>query len=96
VLESALDGEGGGGEHDGGDGFEDQFGEQFGDIDGGGLDEGVAGLRADAGPSTKCASVSAAVETAFEPVDGVGGVRFDEEFELSAKAGYALALRRRF
>ena len=39
VLEAALHGERGGGEHDGGDGFEDQLAQQLRDIDGRGLQE---------------------------------------------------------
>ena len=47
MFEAALHGEGGGGEHDGGDGFEDEFVEQFGYVDGSGLKESVPVLRTD-------------------------------------------------
>jgi hypothetical protein len=43
VLEAALNGEGGGGEDDGGDLFEDASAEELGDVDGRGLEKCTAG-----------------------------------------------------
>ena len=40
MLKAALHGERGGGEDDGGDGFEDELAEELGDVDGRGLDLG--------------------------------------------------------
>ncbi len=46
VLEATLHGERGGGEDDGGDGFEDQFAQEFRDIDGRGLEKCRSGSGA--------------------------------------------------
>ena len=89
VVEACLGGygEGGGGEDDGGVVVEEGGGEEFGDVDGGGLEVGVEG-------GVGCAAgevADSAGGAALDPEDGVGVGGFEEEVEVGADVGGALA-----
>ena len=80
-------GEGGGGEDDGGVGVEEGGLEELGDVDGGGLEVGVEGcVGCGAGEVADSAGGSA-----FDPEDGVAVGGFEEEVEVGADVGGALA-----
>ena len=89
VLRS--DGERGGGEDDAGVVGEEGFGEQGGDVDGGGEEVGAEGLRGVRVAGVAGGVAEAAGGAAFDPEDGVGVGGFEEEFQVVANVGGALA-----
>src|SRR6185312_95670 len=75
--------------------LEDPLVKEFGNVDGRGLQEGGARPAARGSLPAGCTS-SLRCCSPLEPVDHVAGVRFEEEFELAAKARDALTQAGRF
>ena len=87
MIEASGDRERGAGEDDGVVGVEERGGEEFGDVDGGGLQVRVEGrVGCSAGEVANSAGGAA-----LDPEDGVAVGRFEQEGKVGADVGGAVA-----